>query len=764
MAMKMNDFLLEFYKRLIFRDMPVEQFAQFCDYVKADDFTGDMKKWKDLLEKDPADPSGKTFLSDPITKLYKRKASLDVTDLEPDDIDKLYKAFQNAFRSMDAARSSFKDKDKATKFLDKYFGAGRLFSHATANPRAENLIQNDLKNFLETNKDNLKFVFKKWGVINDDFSYKDLMDGIDSHKYNKNSDFQHRLDTIIEYLVYYKDDQEFLAKDLKLRPGQQMPDFSDIKNGFNDDVIDAPHRDLFKSEFVDILRELYTTSDAYDVFKDHDSGKISKHFDKAKAFLDYNTPGEKNYVKPKREDQLTIAQRLSDFVSDNYKDTIEKYIKFSGDRLFFSDAAKAIVGGLDNAKVRPTDGLAGAKKAMGGIVEDLNAAGKFTAAKHAKWFAGALNEFSDDKNMSHIFDGALKNSTQMKALIRELIFKAVRENKIDEAKTAMEVLSVIKYGITTSKIMDAINKTDVSLFSDGKLSWNKNEGVAFVTAAMDKSLKFAIKGLGYGLTIVGNSIKQSGSKIHKTTGALNKERKKRLASDAAAKQDLDTKIGEERQMKTTLEAQVSTHTAAGRTEASLNSDMTLAEQERNLARRDIETALQQVVAWIQNHDDTNPDYAAVYRYYQTVVDALDSRSGGTWAPVALPAHLTAPGGGLFGVEMQINHDVAVFQAKTDEYSTANDYLNDLTNARTSLDAISQRLTAHLDESRDWDANHHDKTEELINYWNMLEQGRDSHMGPMYSWFGRKKTAEKKFKNIRGNLIQNAMTNKIAMDK
>ena len=58
--------------------------------------------------------------------------------------------------------------------------------------------------------------------------------------------------------------------------------------------------------------------------------------------------------------------------------------------------------------------------------------------------------------MSRIFAGALNNSTHMKALIRELIIKAVRENKIDEAKTAMEVLSVIKYGYTTSKIMGCL--------------------------------------------------------------------------------------------------------------------------------------------------------------------------------------------------------------------------------------------------------------------------------------------------------------------
>ena len=107
----------------------------------------------------------------------------------------------------------------------------------------------------------------------------------------------------------------------------------------------------------------------------------------------------------------------------------------------------------------------------------------------------------------------------MKALIRELIIKAVRENKIDEAKTAMEVLSVIKYGYTTSKIMDAIRKEPLSIFSDKGLSWNKNEGMQFVTNALDRSIKYAFTSLGYGITFVGNAIRLSGSKIKKTTGS-----------------------------------------------------------------------------------------------------------------------------------------------------------------------------------------------------------------------------------------------------
>ena len=49
MAMKMNDFILEYYKRLIFRSMPIEQFVHFCDFVKSGETAGHMKEWSDNL-------------------------------------------------------------------------------------------------------------------------------------------------------------------------------------------------------------------------------------------------------------------------------------------------------------------------------------------------------------------------------------------------------------------------------------------------------------------------------------------------------------------------------------------------------------------------------------------------------------------------------------------------------------------------------------------------------------------------------------------
>ena len=45
--------------------------------------------------------------------------------------------------------------------------------------------------------------------------------------------------------------------------------------------------------------------------------------------------------------------------------------------------------------------------------------------------------------------------------------------------------------------------------SDKNLSWNKNEGIQFVTKAFDKTVKAAFLGVGYGVTFARNKIMMS---------------------------------------------------------------------------------------------------------------------------------------------------------------------------------------------------------------------------------------------------------------
>ena len=161
MAVKMNDFLLEYFKRMIFRQMSIEQFVRYCDFVKADDMAGNMKEWRDtLLEKNAAGE-----LVTDAAGLYVRKDYPDPFagdfELEPAEWEKMFRAFNNAFQEMDAYKNSFKYEKKPTDFLNKYFGStGQLFSYTTASIAAENCgIKKHIGNACVAIKTQINWIF-----------------------------------------------------------------------------------------------------------------------------------------------------------------------------------------------------------------------------------------------------------------------------------------------------------------------------------------------------------------------------------------------------------------------------------------------------------------------------------------------------------------------------------------------------------------------------------------------------------------------------
>ena len=761
MSVKMNDFVLEFYKRLIFREMPVEQFSQFCDQVKANDFNGNMKKWATaLLEEDPTNPGHP--LLDPNTGEYVRKQMPNPTiaggewELTDAEWTKLFNAFQTAFRNMAANRSKFRDNSDATQFLDAYFGTDttvtppvkRLFNYAVANPAAETQIQGPLKHFLTTYQSALEFHFKDWGITDDNTSYSDILTGISSKKYNSDPKFQTKIREIARYIEYYSSDPTFL-RSLRLRPGDRIPSVQDIKSGFETTAVSPYDLNAFKLNYDNLLRKVHTVPNINKVFKDYDEGKISGQLDKAENFLKYNDPNSDDYIRPKRDDELTLPQRISDWWGKTYSDCFEKYIKFTGDRLYFSPEAKLIVSGLTKEKVKPTDGLPAVTKAGKKVQDSLKADGHFRASKHMKWFLETITEFENDKNMKHIFAGALKNASQMKALIRELIIKAVREGKKDEAKTAMEVLSVIKYGYTTSKTMDALKKENITIFSDGKLSWNKNEAMRFVSTALDHSVGFAIKTIGYGITVGVNAVRLSNSKIHRTTGHINNERVAKRDEMNRARIALTNKITNEQNERNDVQNHINDLTARGITPTNLNARIAANQASITTLQAEITTRQQSISAWIAANP-TDPHVDEVSNFIDELAYGMS------------PAPLTT---GVATVDVQSQEiidrlrQINRLSARTRNHQA---YLDDITNATEMVASYNQQITRHTDEAAHWDENHIDEFEELLNYWNMLESGRNSHTGRMYSWVGRKKMKQQQFSNtIAPNLWNAAKTRSIA---
>lgn len=784
---KMADFLLQYFMQLRFNEMPPEVRAQYDAYAKSDDFRGHMKEWKARLAgHDLPDPNGPDY------------------HLAEDEWKELFREFQSAFRKMDTNRKNFvnavdfgvNNKD-AIEFLDEYFGAGKLFDKATASPAAEAQIQ-VLANVLNSYKNILEIQFSEWGLTGGDFSYNDLTKGIKDKKYNTDSDFQTKVKNVAYYLTAYTTNPYYKNDDLIRALGGNAFDFKDIQEGFDDKAVDPAKLNAFKTEYDILLRTLAHKDKIRDVFP---SDKIKTAFNTAKENVAYDDKNSKDYVPPKRDDELTPLQQLSRWADDTYADVFEKYTKFKGDRLYFSPQAKQIVAAIHKAKVKPTDGIKGVLDKAGDIEKGLLYKSP-KATEHFKWFTKTMGELSN--TMPKAFEGALRNGRQMHAIIEEMIMIAVRDGKVDEAKSAMEVLSVIKYGYTTSKIMDALGKEKLSIFSDGKLSWNKNEGMKVVTAALDKSIKTAFMGIGYGITMVGNAINLSGSKFNGRRGRMMDKQQEWATQNAADKAAAQTRrntlntqdqalIQQENQNKSDVNQNLQpgqrTITDANFQQQKTDLETARAAEDAEKTRleqraqdpaymasaqrvNDYNNLLQEQTSYQQNQPVLTQQIADLDNQIQAIQTdpnmsqtEKDMRSQGLiQTKIEKQNQLDQINQRLADIPNELNaittnpnwtndqHIVQQHQAETQAYNNTvdqnnaqEDRIKKWENATKSIEEINERISKRDEVMDKWDDNHKDKYLELMAYWDMLETGRNTHMGKMYNWKPIKAgNAQKKF--------------------
>ena len=782
MAVKMDDFVLQYYMQYRFNHMPPEVRAQFDVYVKSDDFRGNMKTWKKkLMHQGTNGRWTENAMPDPLN-------SASEFFMEDGEWKKFFVAFQNAFRNMSADREKLeKNSPDAVKFLDEYFGnsPSQIFTNSIANPTAEDFINNDFKNFLTKYKTRLEVQFQNWGILDKDFTYSQLLSGISSKKYNSSPSFQKKIKKIAQYIDAYSTSEEFRSV-LRLGPGDTIPDVSPIINGFDDERVDPSKMALFKGDasrrgdYVDLLNTLVKNKKIYDVFKQYDDGKVSGKVEEANSKLDYENKESKDYVPPKRSEELTFYQKLKGDVSDTIEDYLDKYLKASGDRLYFSESAKLIVKAIGKS-YKPTEGLDKILEKKSDIKNNLMYKSP-RATDHFDWFVKTMEELKT--SMPKTFAGALKNGRQLKAIVEELIMKAVRENKIEEAKTAMEVLSVVKYGYTNSKIMEAFNKSDLTIFSDKDLSWNKNEGVKFVMTAFDYTIKKGLQVVGYTLTEIGNMIMLSGSKFNGKADRLKNLRNQWTSNNDAER----TAAEQQRRVEDPLDQSVITaqrSVLSGLNTAGFNEN-TMPRRKRQMqaaqnsakvahddyiqakenferaddivnARRQISSVLGQRNALKQKIADLEAKFNDPATYAGLTPEAASALAQDILArkreaeaekeqKYEEARELTANLRGLYSRD-QIRDAVrdrpallSAMQNAESRYNTRQSYsdymeqkINEYENATGLVAEATERINKRNEEIRTWDDNHKDSYKELVAFWDMLETGRNLHLGKFYSW-------------------------------
>lgn len=725
----MKDFLTQYFMQRHFNQMPAAQRAKLDDYIKKSDLAGNMKMWRDkLMHVMPNGSYEQNELPDPNGTEY---------HLTDDEWKKLFNAFQSTFQSMSANRESFRENKDAIKFLDEYFGApnAKLFSNMVASTATETMIQHDLLPFLESHP-RMEIFLRDWNILGDD-DYGSFLNKIRRGEYNNNQDFQRTIRRMAQYISTYGRDNELLTR----IGATSIPDFTQIHENFGNTNINPHKLDYFKNNYKSLLNAIHDKSKIRDVVAQNDRGKIVAPYNTAIEKVAYDNTNSKDYIPPKHDDELTPLQQIRKNLSDTFEDYFGKYKKLRPDHKFVSQQAEFIFKAIDGAKIKPTDGLEKIIGESDKIKKNLQYKSK-TSVAHFDWFVKTLSELQS--NMKNAFQGALRNARQMRAIVEELVIKAVENNKMDEAKTAMEILTVMQYGYTTSKIMDTLRKEKLSIFSDGGLTWNKNEGVAFVTKALDTSIKYAFLGVGYLITMTGNAINLSGMKFNGKSKRIKQQNARILADQQAQNQELQNQNAADTNRITQINNDLNALRNRGITEAAL--DTSISNIQTNLNNLDSAMSHAQNFIFTNFPDPStwSPEVHSLYNYVHEIENKNYSAPAPTVTDPAIQSEITS----VANAARLINPHT---QAQLERHQKMRQKFTDGTNA---VQYMQNQINTRQNRINNWDNDHKNKYRELMAHWDFLHTGKTS------SWsLGSAKLKQKRFnQELNNGLLTNYINN------
>ncbi len=636
---EMNDFLKKYYRRLHTSAMSGGVLERLQDNKKKDLLTGHQKEWfRDFLELDPTDPEGKRYKAKDLPKLT------DTNEISEPEAEELYKRFAKALFRMKAASKTYDETndEEASNFITRYLDDADLFSVPEATGECEtsikkllNLLTNDPEAHnikREIYNRATKELGKTDKLFKDPSELNNLLDKCRDGKYNSDADVQNKLKQVIYALNAYLGEYTWGNEDkTKIAVASIRDDLNVIadEDAFSKITVDPDKLTKFKEQFgSQMLTEIYTSQNIRKRFGEKDPNLIDT-IEKAEGKISWHDPKSEDYVKPKFEDVLTPLQQLEKWTKDKYTDTLKKYEELRGGHVFFSPHAKEICKAIDKEKVKPTDGLKGLLDKADAIKKRFNSK---VLDEHFDWFVATMKDIQN--NTPKAIEGAWKDARQMKCVITQIILKATDPHNDDpdamaKAKTAMEIMTVMKYGMLTSNVMDAFRKQEFSMFSDGKLSWNNNEGIQFVTKAFDRSLKAAFTGIGYGITFAHNKIHLAGGKFKNKNNdrdmakdplsARFAEEQKRVNNDnPAGKAALDKRIQTARK-KISDNQQI----LDGLKSKGFDSDAHIQEQKDKLKLHDDKLA--EFDQKIKNQEQIKKDNEANYNAYNDNLQAIEEK-------------------------------------------------------------------------------------------------------------------------------------------
>ena len=494
--------------------MPPAVMDRYEKYIENKDFPNkDVQSWHDDLMKDNS---------------TEWKDLPKISDLSDNELDLLYKDLLQTFSAMNGHRGSLSNESKT--FVETYYGPEKLFSIPDISPD----IERQIKQLLTRINDGGIVVGLEWPEPE---IIEEVLNGT---RTVNNSSAKKSIDKIVNRLMDNDKDAINELENLGI-------DLIKIRNAVNTTVnITDDIREKFRADCPQIFGQLFKEKKIYDDFKKYEPDEkiVSEQIDSALSKTDYTGKiNESNYVPPKYKDtDPNIRQRINKGLKNAYSDVLKKFLTVHRANLFMKPTSKAIIEKFDDKdiQIKPTDDLNVLIAKSDAIAGKLRGKEPFKAADHLKWLTGKLKVYKEN-GLSDSIDGALRWGYQMNRIVTELITEAAKEGKVEEAKTALEVLSVMQYGTFTSRTMDAINQTDFTIFSDKNLSWMKNgkepmgQAVQFVAGAADFLIKKGVQAVGYAATAVVNHARKRGATFDNKgpLKTLSDKRKEELAKNKA---------------------------------------------------------------------------------------------------------------------------------------------------------------------------------------------------------------------------------------
>ena len=439
------------------------------------------------------------------------------------DLKELYLKMVLIMRDIHADRD-MRENAPTKKFLETFYGAGKAVEPYTIAPLSGTDAA-DIANYISSNKDDFVSFF------NDELKESDLeklIDTLNDGSYVSNTKTLKNLDKFLSKLTqHYRwgSDKELPSTNIPACLGSVTPatgttpatldlnvsSISNIQKHLNAPILPTDYTN-FNAEMPKLFGKLLSDDKLREKFTSKDAeGDITYWLNKGLSESNYKE-GD-NALAPKYKDRKRFWKDAQDKLKENYVETVGK-LSQKHKRHKYSTNARFIVEELINKGVKPTDGTEKILETFDAINGNL----PNPVQKQLKWIKETMTKMKE----TDFFKDALKDGTQMRQLVSEIIKAAAHDDKEEAAELALETLAVMRYTMTTSSIRDSLRKTEVSIFSDPGLSWNKNEGMKVVSGALDKMIKYGTMALFEVGNFAKNAIRQNGLKFKKGTGRLGK--------------------------------------------------------------------------------------------------------------------------------------------------------------------------------------------------------------------------------------------------